>query len=73
MDTAKYKGASVHCQRTSFDIWRLSHNLNIYNCYIYREANRTTDCIDKKGIGNTNLNIQYCGVSLNGLCNFPYS
>ena len=37
------------------DIWGLAHNLNIYNCcHIYREANRTTDCLAKKGICNTN-------------------
>ena len=40
------------------DIWRLSHNLNIYNCcHIYREANRTTDCLVEKGIYMTNSNI----------------
>ena len=40
------------------DIWRLSQDLNIYNCcHIYREANRTTDCLAKKGIYNTNPNI----------------
>ena len=40
------------------DIWRLSHNPNIYNCcHIYREANRTVDCLAKKGIYMTNSNI----------------
>ena len=40
------------------DTWKLSHNLNIYNCcHIYIEANRTTGCLAKKGICNTNSNI----------------
>ena len=35
------------------DIWKLSHGLNIYECrHVYREANRTADCLAKKGIGN---------------------
>ena len=33
------------------NIWKLSENLNIYSCHhVYREGNRTTDCITKKGI-----------------------
>ena len=33
------------------DIWRLSQNLNTYNCcHIYKESNRTTDCLTKKCI-----------------------
>ena len=40
------------------DIWRLSQDLNIYNCgHIYREANRTTNCLAKKSSYNTNPNI----------------
>ena len=31
------------------DIWKLSQDLNIYNYgYIFREENRTTDCLTKK-------------------------
>ena len=71
------------------DIWRLSQDLNIYNCcHIYREANRTSDCLTKNSIYNTNPNIycsdfprdvirfgfeDYCGLSLNRICKFPYS
>ena len=70
------------------DIWRLYHNLNIYNyCRIYREANRTTDYLAKKGIYMTNSNIlwsdfpmdvkkfafeDYYGLSLNQICKFSY-
>lgn len=33
------------------DIWKITQDLNIYSCwYIYRETNRTTDCLSKKGI-----------------------
>ena len=40
------------------DIWRLSRNLNTYNCFhIYRETNRIVYCLAKKGISNTNSNI----------------
>ena len=40
------------------DIWRLVQNLNIYKCcHIYRKANRTTDCLTKKGICITDSNI----------------
>ena len=36
------------------DIWKLCQDLNIYNCcHIYRESNRTSDCLAKKGICNT--------------------
>ena len=70
------------------DIWKLSQNLNIYNCYhVYRETNRTTDCLAKKGICNIYSNIwwsdfprdvrkfsfeDHCGSSFNRLCIFPY-
>ena len=66
------------------DIWKLSRDLNIYRCcHIYREANRTTDCLAKKGICNTDSNIwwldfpryvrkfafeDYCGPSFNRFC-----
>ena len=66
------------------DIWRLSQNLNVYNCcHIYKEANRTMDGLAKKGIYNSNPNIwcsdfprdvikfgfeDYCGLSFNRLC-----
>ena len=34
------------------DIWKLSQGLNIYEfCHVYREANRTTDCLAENGIG----------------------
>ena len=40
------------------DIWRFSHNFNIYNCcHVYRKANRTIDCLVKKSIYMTNSNI----------------
>ena len=33
------------------DIWKSSLGLNIYVCrHVYREANRTSDCLTKKGI-----------------------
>ena len=33
------------------DILKLSEDLNIYSCHhVYREANRTVDCIAKKDI-----------------------
>ena len=70
------------------DILRLSQDLNIYNCgHIYRKANRTTDCLAKKGIYNTIPNIwcsnfpkdvikfgfeDYCGLSFNHMYKFPY-
>ena len=67
------------------DIWKLSNDLNIYSChYVYREANRTTDCIAKKGITGiidskiwfsnfpkdiANINFEdYCGSLSNRLC-----
>ena len=35
------------------DIWKLSQDLNIYNCrHIYKEANRIADCLANKGICN---------------------
>ena len=71
------------------DIWRLFQGLNIYNCcHIYREVNRRTDCLAKKGIYNTNPNIWcsdfprdaikfsfegYCSLSFNRICHSPYS
>ena len=40
------------------DSWRLAHNLNIYECcHIYIEANKTTDCLVKKGICIPDSNI----------------
>ena len=37
------------------DIWKLSYNMNIYDCkHAYREANRTVNCLAKKGIRITN-------------------
>ena len=40
------------------DIWRLSKSLNIFNCYhIYREANRTSYYLVKKGICNPTSSI----------------
>ena len=67
------------------DIWKLSDDLNIYSChYVYREANRTIDCIAKKviiGIIDSrislsnfpkdvaNINFEdYCGSLSNRLC-----
>ena len=36
----------------------LSQNLNIHNCnHVYREANRTADCLEKKCIYNVDSNI----------------
>ena len=40
------------------DIWKLSHDQNIYNCcYIYRKTNRIIDCLTKKCIFYTDSNI----------------
>lgn len=40
------------------DIWNLSRDLNICSCHhVYREANRTTDCLAKKGMRITNSRI----------------
>ena len=68
------------------DILRLSQNFNIHKCnHIYWEANRTVDCLAKKGICNVDSNIwwsnfprdvlkigfdDYCGSSFNRLCRF---
>ena len=70
------------------DILRLYQDLNIYNCgNIYRETNRTTNCLAKKGIYNTICNIwcsnfprnvlkfdfeDYCDLFFNRMCKFPY-
>ena len=47
------KRISVPCSiKILEDIWKLSRDLNIYSCHhVYREANRTADCLIKKGIG----------------------
>ena len=46
------------------DIWKLSQDLYIYDClYIYREANRKTDCLAKKGICNLESIIWYSNFS----------
>ena len=38
------------------DIWKLSQDLNIYNChYIYKETNRIIDCLVMKSICNLEL------------------
>ena len=66
------------------DIWKLSHDLNIYGCdHVYREANRIADCLAKKGFGiiksriwsstfpkdATNLSFEdYCGSLSNRFC-----
>ena len=66
------------------DIWKLSEGLNIYSCHcIYKEANRTADCITKKDISIidsriwmsnfskdvTNISFQdYCNTLSNRLC-----
>ena len=66
------------------DFWKLTQNLNIYKCsHIYREANRTTNCLTKKGICNIDSNIlwsnfpkdvitfgfeEYCDSSFNRIC-----
>ena len=40
------------------DIWRLSQDLKIYNCFhIYKEASRTMDCLAMKCIYNIDPNI----------------
>ena len=39
-------------QKCTIFIWKLSEDLNIYSCHhVYTEANRTTDCLTKKGLG----------------------
>ena len=36
------------------DTWKLSYDMNIYECkHVFREANRTVDCLANKGIGIT--------------------
>ena len=66
------------------DIWKLSQELNIYDCrHVYREANRTVDCLPKKGISIldssvwysnfpkdiTNISFEdYCGSLINRVC-----
>ena len=46
------------------DIYNLSRDLNIHSCHhVYRESNRTVDCLAKKGIGILD--------SRNWLSNFP--
>ena len=46
------------CNQSSENTWKLSQDLNIYNCcHIYRKANRTTNCLAKKGICNTDSKI----------------
>ena len=33
------------------DIWKLSQDLNVYICgHVYKETNRTVDCLAKKGL-----------------------
>ena len=70
------------------DVWRISQNLNIVNsCHIYREANRTTNCLAKKGSCNIDSNIwrldfpkdvrkvafeDYCDSSFNRFCKFSF-
>ena len=41
------------------DIWKLSQDLNIYDYYhIYKEANRTINCLTQKGIYNIVDNLE---------------
>ena len=30
------------------DIWKLFPGVNIYKCHLYREVNKTVDCLEKK-------------------------
>lgn len=40
------------------NIWKLSQDLNIYFCHhVYRKANRTADCLAKKGLNVLDSNI----------------
>ena len=68
------------------DIWKFSHDLNIYiSRHIYREGNRTADCLGKKGLNSldssvwlsnfskevTNINFHdYYGFFSNCVCKF---
>ena len=66
------------------DIWKLSQNFIIYDCHhVFEEANRTVDCLVKKGIdiidsrilwsnfpkNVTNISFEdYCGSLFNCFC-----
>ena len=40
------------------DIWNLLHGLNIYVCrHVYREGNRTANCLAKKWLSSLDPNI----------------
>ena len=40
------------------DIWNLAQDLNIFVCrHVYRESNRTADCLSKKGLRNVDYNV----------------
>ena len=68
------------------NIWKLSHDLNIYDCHrIYIEANRITDCLAKKSICNLKSTIwclnfpkdvrkfgfeDYYDLSFNSICRY---
>ena len=46
------------------DIWKLSHELNIYDCqHVYREANKTADYLTKKGISILDSSVWYSNFS----------
>ena len=71
------------------DIWKLSQDLNIYNCrHIYKEANRIADCLANKGICNLESIISwsnfpkvvlkfsfedYCNSFFNRICTYSNS
>ena len=41
-------------QKCTIFIWKLSEDLNIYSCHhVYEKANKTTDCLTKRGLGIT--------------------
>ena len=41
-------------------IWKLSQELNIYDCrHVYKEANKTTDCLAKKRISILYTSVWY--------------
>ena len=63
------------------DVWRLSQDLNIYNCdHIYREVNRIIVVLQISNIWCSNFPrdvIKFCfkdyyDLSFNCMCKFPY-
>ena len=46
------------------DIWKLSQDLNVYiRRHVYREANRTVNCLAKKGLSISYSNVWWSNFS----------